>query len=72
MNIAPRFKQVKVTADMIAEQASSVDLNDMIIFKDMSMPVFVNNNNKKLVTIENGKMVTQNYVEKYITNCGIE
>ena len=72
MNIAPRFKQVKVTADMIAEQASSADLNDMIIFKDMSMPVFVNNNNKKLVTIENGKMVTQNYVEKYIINCGIE
>ena len=62
MKTAPHFKQVKVTADMIAEQASCVDLNDMVIFKDTSMSIFDNYKNK-IVTSENGKMVIQNYVE---------
>lgn len=58
-----QLKQVKITTDMIAEQASFVDLDDMIIFKDTSMSIFDSYKNK-LITSENGKMVIQNYVEK--------
>ena len=60
--IETQFKRVKVTTDMIAEQANLVDLDDMIILKDTSMSIYDSYKNK-LITSENGKMVIQNYVE---------
>ena len=56
------YKKVTITTDMIAEQANDVDLDEMIILKDTSMPIYESYKNQ-LITSEKGKMIIQVYNE---------
>ena len=40
------YKKVTFTADMISEQARGIDLDDMTIYKDNSMPIFESHKNQ--------------------------